>query len=110
MRVHLFIFCKRLHRNSPPNTWTHNLAWQYSCFRSNYCPTLYSRVITESDLPTNHSIVFNHNATTNSGLRRDDYTLSYVAVVTDVNHIIDLRSAPNARAAKRSAVHASMRS
>src|SRR5215470_16124079 len=54
MRVHLFILCERLYWNSPPDTWTHYLARQYSSFRSNYCPTLYSRVITESDLPTNH--------------------------------------------------------
>src|ERR1041385_3022061 len=110
MRIHPFIFRKRLHGYSPPTTRAHNLARQYSSFRSNNCPTLHSRVITEPNLPTNHSIVFDYNATTNSRLRCDHYPLPDVAVVTNVNHVIDLRPAPNSRPPQSRTVHTSVRS
>src|SRR6188474_3366449 len=103
MRVHAFVLVQWLDWYSPPNTGTHDLPRQYSRFRSDDRAFLHARVIAESHLSANHGVVFDHDTAADSRLRRNHDALANVAVVPDVDHVVELRSTPDACAAQRRA-------
>src|SRR5438270_1883873 len=96
--VQPFVFIKRLNRDAPPHTGADNLPRQNARLRSDDRAALHANMITESDLPANHAIVFDCDAATDSRLRGDDDALADIAVVPDVNHVIELCSTAYSRA------------
>src|SRR5437016_6080475 len=109
MRVQTFVFIERLNRNSPPHAGTDNLPRQNARLRAYHRPALHTDVVAESDLTANHAVVFNRHAAADSGLRRDHHPLSNVAVMTDMNHIIEFRAASDSRSSQRAAIDAGVR-
>src|SRR5437879_887392 len=93
MRVQAFVFVERLNRNSPPHAGTYNLPRQNARLRAYHRAALHTDVVAESDLTANHAVIFNRHAAADSGLRRNHHPLSNVAVMTDMNHIIEFRAA-----------------
>src|SRR4051794_23105494 len=47
------------------------------------------RVFANSGLPADDRIIANHDATGKAGLRCDHHVLTYVAIVSDVNQVIE---------------------
>src|SRR5262245_7022888 len=97
MSVHTLELIQRLHRYSPPDSRPHDLPRQYSGFRSDDRAFLHARVISETDLSANHRVVLDHDAAADSRLRRDDDALADVAVVSDVHHVVEFRTASDPR-------------
>src|ERR1700741_3585618 len=104
MGVQTLVLVQRLNRNSPPHTGPHNFSWQHAGFRSNHGATLHMNVIAKAYLPADHTIIFNRDAAADSGLRRNQDPLADVAVMADVNHVVELRPPANSRAAQGSAI------
>src|SRR6266568_7080247 len=109
MRVQAFVFIERLNRNSPPYAGTNNLPRQNARLRADHRATLHTDVIAEPDLPANHAIIFNRHAAADAGLCCNHHPLSNVAVMTDVDHIIQFCSFANACAPQRPAIDARVR-
>ena len=65
-------------------------------------------MIAETHLAAYNAVVFDNDASTDACLRRNHHTLSDVTVVSHVDHVVDLRTAANARPTKRSAIDASI--
>src|SRR2546430_5652264 len=106
MRVEAFVFVERLNRNSPPHAGTNNLPRQNPGLRAYHRATLHPDVIAETHLSANYAIIFNRYAATDTGLRCDHNPLANVAVMTDMNQIVDLRAATDPRAAQSRAIDA----
>src|SRR5678815_3212307 len=66
-------------------------------------------MVSKADLTAHHRVILDHHAATAPRLRREHDALANVAVVTHVNHIVELRTTPDARATQRSAVNARVR-
>src|SRR6188474_1754204 len=66
-------------------------------------------MVSKPDLTANHRVILDHHAATDPRLRRDHDALANVAVVTHVNHVVELRATTDARATQRSAVNARVR-
>ncbi len=66
-------------------------------------------MIAEADLTADDAVIFNSDAATDAGLGSDHYPFPYVTVVSDMNHVVDLRAAANARPAKSCAIYTSVR-
>ena len=107
--VHALVFIEWLHRDSPPHAWTHNLSRQDPSLGSDDRALLHSRVIAKPNLAANDGVVFDHDTAANPRLRCDHNALADIAVVPHVHHVVELRSATYARAAKRRAVNTRMR-
>src|SRR5712691_5868164 len=103
VRIQTLVFIQRLNGDSPPNSRTYDFAWKYAGLRSNHGAALHANVIAKADLSANHAIVFDRHAAADTGLRRDHNPLANVAVVADVDHVVDLSASANARAAQRRA-------
>src|SRR5438105_4551193 len=99
MRVQSFVFIQRLNGNAPPNAGTDNLPRQDAGLRSNYGAALHADVIAKADLTANHAIVFYSDAAADTRLRGDHDVLADVTVVTDMDHVVQLCSFSNPRAA-----------
>src|SRR5437588_5756423 len=109
MRVQAFVIIERLNRNSPPHAGTDNLPRQNARLRAYHRAALHADVVAESDLTANHAVIFNRHAAADSGLRRDHHPLSNVAVMTDMNHIIEFRAASDSRSSQRAPIDAGVR-
>jgi hypothetical protein len=66
-------------------------------------------VIPKTNLSADHRVVFDHDAAADPRLRRNHDAFADVAVVTDVNHVVELRTASDARATQCGAIDASVR-
>jgi hypothetical protein len=66
-------------------------------------------VIAEANLPADHTIIFYGDAAANSSLRRNYHALTNVAVVADVNHVVELGPLSYSRAAKGASIHGRVR-
>src|SRR4051812_24384275 len=66
-------------------------------------------MVPETNLPADYSVVFDHHTAADSRLRRNHNALADVAVVADVDHVVELRAAPDARATERRAIDAGVR-
>src|SRR4051794_1414917 len=66
-------------------------------------------MITKTDLPTNHRISFDHDTATNSRLRSNHHAFANVAVVSHMDHVVELRPTSDARAPERRTIHARVR-
>src|SRR4051812_49006127 len=62
-------------------------------------------MLANAHLSSDHRVVFDHNAAGKSCLRRDNHVLTNLAVVADVDEIIDLCAATNARGLECAAVN-----
>ena len=62
-------------------------------------------MIAEANLPSNHTIILDCNAAADSSLRRDHDMLTNVAVVPDVNHIVELGTLPYSGAAQCTSIN-----
>src|SRR5438477_10724938 len=109
MRVQAFVIIERLNRNSPPHAGTNNLPRQNARLRAYHRATLHTDVIAEPDLPANHAIIFNRHAAADAGLRSNHNSLAKVAVMTDVDQVVDLRAPADPRAAQSRAIDAGVR-
>src|SRR5712692_8816581 len=108
MRVQTFVFLERLNRNAPPNTRADDLSRQNPGLRADHGAALHAYVIAKADLPADDAVIFDRDAAADAGLRGDDDPLADVAVVTHVDHIVDLGAASDARATKRRAIYTSV--
>jgi hypothetical protein len=108
MRIQSFVLVQWLNRYTPPNARSHDLSWQYSGFRSNDCAFLDSRVIAESDLTTDHGLIFNYYTSTDSCLCRNHNALANVAVMSYMDHVVELRTTTNSSTTKRCAIDTRM--
>src|SRR5438128_12541099 len=109
MRVQAFVFIQRLNRNSPPHAGTNNLPRQNARLRAYHRATLHTDVIAETHLAANYAIIFNCHSATDAGLRSNHNPLAKVAVMTDMNQVVDLRAPADARSAQRGAIDAGLR-
>src|SRR5438132_12374468 len=109
VRVEAFVFVERLNRNSPPHAGTYNLPRQNARLRAYHRAALHTDVVAEPDLPANHAIIFNRHAAADAGLRSNHNPLAKVAVMTDMNQVVDLRAPADARSAQRGAIDAGIR-
>src|SRR5256885_7809121 len=110
MSVHALVFIQRLDRNPPPNARPHNFPRQNTRLRTNDGAALHAYVIAESHLPANHHVVFNNYAAADSGLSGNHHSLADVAVMTYMDHVVDLRAASNSCLSQGSAIDAGVRS
>src|SRR6187549_1008911 len=62
-------------------------------------------MIAETDLPADHTIVFDHGRAGNTGLRSDHDAFADLNVVRDLDEIIDLCPVTNARFAEGASVN-----
>src|SRR5688572_26247526 len=106
MRVQALVLIKRLNWNSPPNSRPHNLAGKHTRFGTDDRAAHHANVIAEANLPANYDVVFNNYAATNARLRRDDHAFPYIAVVPDVDQVVDLCPATDARLSQRGTINA----
>src|SRR5882724_5959849 len=106
MSIQAFIFIQRLDRNAPPNPGPDDLPRQNARLRADYRSTQHAYVIAKADLSADDAIIFNGNAAADAGLGRDHDAFTDVAVVSDVDHVVDLRPTPDTRATQRRAIYA----
>src|SRR5262245_10551551 len=104
MRIQTFVLVKRLDRNSPPNPRADNLARQNARLGSDHGAALHMNVIAETHLSADHAIIFNCDAAADSGLCGDHHPLANIAVVSDMNHVVELCAFSNPGAAQRAAI------
>lgn len=109
MSIQPFIFVKRLNRYSPPNTRADNLPRQNARLRSNHCAALDENVIAEPNLAADDAIIFDGDAAADSGLRGNHHALSDVAVVSHMDHVVELRSFTNSRTTERATIDSRVR-
>src|SRR5882724_7969761 len=98
MSIQPFVFVERLNRYSPPHTRTDNLPRQNASFRSNHRAPLDKNVIAKTNLAANDAVIFNGDATADPGLRGNHDSLADVAVVSHMDHVIELGPFSNPRA------------
>src|SRR6266404_130328 len=65
-------------------------------------------MITKPHLAADYAIVFDRDTSANACLRSNKYSFAYVAIVGDMNQIVDLCAPSNARASKRAPIYASV--
>src|SRR5262245_43595726 len=104
MRVQSLVLVEWLNGNSPPHSGPHNFSGQHAGFRSDHGAALHANVIAKADLTSNHAVIFNCHAAADSGLGGDDHALADIAVVSDVNHVVEFGSPANARPAQSTSV------
>src|SRR4051812_11262063 len=97
MSIQSFVLIEWLNRNSPPHSRSHNFPGEDACFRSNHGAAQHANMIAEAHLSADHAIIFDGDAAADAGLRRDHHALANIAVVTDVDHVIELRALADAR-------------
>src|SRR5206468_12138347 len=90
VRIQTFVFVQWLNRNPPPNTGTHDLAGEYSRLRANHRAALHPNMIAKAHLSANNAIIFDRHAAADARWCGNDYALTNVAVVTDMDHIVEL--------------------
>src|SRR5262245_46938887 len=61
-------------------------------------------MVAETNLTSNHAIIFNRNAAANAGLRRDHDSLSDITVVPDVDHVVQLGAFSDSGPSERPAI------
>ena len=61
-------------------------------------------VLANPDLAPEYRSILNHDAAGKARLRRDDDVFANLAIVTDVNQVVDLRSAPDSGLIERAAI------
>jgi hypothetical protein len=66
-------------------------------------------MLANPDLPAQYRSILNNDAAGKASLRRDDDILANIAIVPDVNQVIDLRSAPDSRLIEGSAIDGRIR-
>ena len=76
----------------------------HSRLPGNRCPVAYRDVLVSSHLPGDHASPPNPRAARKPGQRRNHRVLAYVAVVTDLNQIVELYTAAKHRVAKASSI------
>src|SRR5438874_2624618 len=106
MRVQTFVFIERLNRDPPPHAGTNNLSRQNARLRANHGAALHTDVIAETHLAANYAIIFNCHSAADAGLRGNHNSLANVAVMTDVDQVVDLRAPADPRAAQSRAIDA----
>src|SRR2546421_7941726 len=104
MSIQSFVFVERLNRYSPPYAGADNLPGQNTCFRSNHRAALHENVIAETNLAADEAVIFDGDTAANPGLRGNHYALSDVAVVSHMDHVVELRSFPNSRTTERATI------
>ena len=109
MGIQTFVFFQRLNWNSPPYPGADNFPRQNARLRSNHGPALHANVIAESYLAADNAVVFDNDAAADAGLPGNDNALADIAVVTDVNQVVEFRAPADARTAQRSAIHTGVR-
>src|SRR5438128_105438 len=109
MSIQALIFIQRLNRDAPPNSRSNNLAGQDAGFRSNDGAALHANMVAKADLPANHAIVFDGDAAADAGLAGDYHALADVAVVADMDEVIELCAAANSCASQSGPIDAGIR-
>src|SRR5262245_22190202 len=110
MCIHALVVSKWLNRYAPPNARSHDLSRKNSRFGSNHGARLHSRVIAKPNLPANHRVVFDGDAAADSSLSGDYNTRTDIAVVADMDHVVEFGSLPDPGSTKCRTVHAGVRS
>src|SRR5882724_12395322 len=107
--IQSFVFVERLNWYSPPHTRADNLPRQNARLRSNHCTALYEDVIAKTNLAADDAVIFDGDAAADPGLRGNHYALSDVAVVSHMDHIVELRSFTNSRTTERAPIDSRVR-
>jgi hypothetical protein len=81
-----------------------NFVRQNAALASEHHAFFDARVLANPDLSSEHNAIFDHDATRQTGLRRDDDILADLTVVTDVDQVVDLRAAADAGFVERAAI------
>src|SRR5258705_11375975 len=106
MSVHSLVIRQRLYRNSPPYSRPHDLAGKNACLRTNHRSLLHPGVIAKANLSTNHRVVFNNHTAADTRLGNAHHSLTNVAVVTHVNHVVQFGAGADTSATESRAIHA----
>ena len=102
----LQIFAQRLRGSSPENHAfaAQNFVGQDAALAAEHDSRFNARVFADADLAAEHHAILNSNATGEAGLRGNDDIFADLAIVADVDQVIDFRAAANARFVQRAAI------
>src|SRR4051794_37774244 len=101
------MFLQRPGGGSPDNSARpDNLRRQYTTARSKDCARFDTSFITNSDLPSDDSVIADHNSTGEAGLCGYDDMTSNPAVMSDVDHVVELGTVPDTGYSQSGSVYA----
>ena len=66
-------------------------------------------MIAKTNLAADDAVIFDRDTAANPGLRGNHYALSDVAVVSDMDHVVELRSFTNSRTTERATIDSRVR-
>ena len=109
VRIQALVLVERLNRNSPPHTGANNFARQYARLRADNRAALHANVVAKTNLSADNAVIFDRDAAADAGLSGDHYAFADIAVVSDVDHVVELGAAADSRAAQSRAIDAGVR-
>src|SRR5262249_57380102 len=85
-----------------------DLGGQHAAAGSQHGAALDARLTTNPDLPADHGVIAYLDAAGESGLGGNDHVPAEAAVVSDVDHVVELSAIADAGRTERGAVHATV--